>query len=195
MIRKTTIILVIIFALLVILLVYSGKTSIGFLGTTPTATQAIKLIDNQEGAGITEITLESLSRPTQRIIKDANGIWFFASDSELMLNQSKINELISMLMLVDIKTLIEDQQPLEPLGLSDPYYEITLLNKDSIENKIKVGDVTPTSSGYYVQVNENNPAVIAKMSGDYIIDLISGNALVDITPTAPISVFGTPQSP
>jgi hypothetical protein len=55
---------------------------------------------------------------------------------------------------------------------------------------IKIGKVTPTNSGYYVQVGNNSPVVVSKNSIDSIKGLINLGTLILTTPTPLVLIPG-----
>jgi hypothetical protein len=70
---------------------------------------------------------------------------------------------------------------LDSLGLVNTGTVILLKSADGKTMQVTVGIVTPTGSGYYVQLDENAPVVVGKPALDAVIQLF--DEAIPETPT------------
>jgi hypothetical protein len=63
-------------------------------------------------------------------------------------------------------------------GLQDPAYTLTLTLNGGGRYVLKVGDLTPLGSGYYVQLNDNAPQVVNNFSLDSVLAMVDAPPLV-----------------
>jgi hypothetical protein len=98
--------------------------------------------------------------------------------------------LASLTGLQSIATL--DINTLETFGLGTAKRILTITTTNGTI-VMKIGNLTPTSSGYYVQVDTHAPVVIEKTSLDEILNNLSRQALAPAT-AIPLPEQGTPAA-
>ena len=85
----------------------------------------------------------------------------------------------------------------EIVGLKDPEYTLTIRFTGGVERTVKIGVVTPTESGYYVQDADGEIVIVSKSSLDSLWDCLTNPPYLEtLTPailrTPPET--GTPSS-
>ena len=80
------------------------------------------------------------------------------------------------------------------LGLATPAYTITISMQNGVQHILRVGDVTPSGKGYYVQLNGAAPVVVNKSGLDAVVGwaAIPPVILPTATPTITTTVTVTP---
>jgi len=193
MLRKSTIIILIIFIIALGIVIYDHRSTDGLFKGTATPTSNPKFITEWSPDDAVQIEIRSEDIEIA-IVKDSTGVWTFVNNAQAV-DQNKVFEFLTTLAVLDTKAVLDGTIPLESLGLDDPVYKISMSDKNQSEVDISIGNLTPTSSGYYVILNNNNPSVISKTSLDVLIGAFTSNALVLVTPTPTDSLLSTPASP
>jgi len=189
MIRRGTLVVLAIFVLLVGATWYlewspAGKARVR---GTPTATGYPSLIQ-LGSADLMKIELKD-STGTFGIKRNLNDTWSFDDDQNTPADQGKIQQVLASLTgLQSMATL--DTKTLDTFGLVNANRTLTI-QTTSGAIVMKIGKVTPTSSGYYVQVDNHAPVVVDKTSMDDVLTNFSRQALLSATAT-PLPVEVTP---
>lgn len=73
-------------------------------------------------------------------------------------------------------------------GLAEPAYVITVEFEDGKTGKLEVGDITPTTSGYYVRLDGDKMFIVSTSGIEALINLVStppylATATPEVTPT------------
>jgi hypothetical protein len=97
-------------------------------------------------------------------------------------DQTLIQTGAEQLFALNVATTFSAPPPLEQLGLDLPAYRIMLHTEDGSNIVLRVGDMTPTGSGYYVQVDSQPPVVVTKSGLDTVLNLLKNPPLLP-TPT------------
>jgi hypothetical protein len=182
MIRKSTYTLLIIFLLLAAVVIFLQRTP-GLknnLSNLPTATESPQLLN----WGTKMATGLAMSDDQGRVFKARlvnQQNWIIDQPSGCQLENSKIAN--SLVQLQTVKVLVEMEAPpaLADVGLISPSYQLTVTFNDGSIQKLSVGSIVPTGSGYYVQVDMNSVIVVAKSSIDTLFELVNTACA---TPTA-----------
>ncbi len=193
MLRKSTIIVLIIFIIALGLVIYNEKSPNSFFSGTPTTTSSPGLITDWSSDDVTKIQITGEDLDIT-IIKNDDGKWFF-ENSDFNVDQYKVFELLTTLDVLDLKTTLEEDTSIDTLGLDEPDYTISIVTNIGAIIKVSIGDITPTSSGYYVMVNDGTPSVVSKTSLDVLLDAFNENSLILVTPTPTFSILTTPSAP
>jgi hypothetical protein len=80
---------------------------------------------------------------------------------------------------------------LSDFGLTFPAYTIKLGFANGVEHKIELGNLTPTSSGYYVQLDDGQVYVVSQYSLDAVLTLIDNPPYLPTSTPEPATV--TPE--
>jgi len=189
MIRRGTLVVLAIFVLLIGVTWYlewspAGKARVK---GTPTATSYPKLIVLGTGE-LMKLELKS-SSGTFGIKRNLNDTWSFTDDQNTPADQGKIQQLLATLTsLQSMATL--DTKTLDAFGLVSANKILTIQTTNGT-SVMKIGKITPTTSGYYVQVDNQSPVVVDKTSMDDILNTLTRKALTPPTAT-PLPTQVTP---
>jgi hypothetical protein len=172
MIRRSTWILVGVFALVLLGAVYwqQRAQAPGEAETTPVPTQA----------ALFPLTLEEISRlrvegSTGEVVleQEAGGSWQLAEPAGEGTDPDQVEARLTQLTSMRVRTDLEPAADLSIFGLDSPGYRVSLITSTGQEYQLAIGDVTPTGDGYYVQMNENPPQVVNKNSIDTFLGILS----------------------
>lgn len=194
MIRRPTQIMLALFAILLALAVFLQHTAIlGESRQTPTATTYPKLIEGVSPAEISRFEIED-SQAEQRfqLQKNADNQWVFTEDASKQVDQGKVQELISTLISLNVLNTIDPATALQVLGLDTPRAIITLTTSSGESKAVRIGDLAPPETGYYLQLNGNTPVIVNKFSVESLLELLQPDHLAAVTPTPMLPVTATP---
>ena len=178
--RSTWILLAIfVIALLAVWLLESSSDGENEIANTPTP--QLQLI-NEENWQVETIFNIEYNSPAEKIILDKKtdaDTWMISSDPQVIISTGKIQQILSYIYSLQVSnSLNEINTNLEDFGLSQPEYTITLENANHERVQIRIGDNTPTSFGYYVQVDSSIPVIVSKYGVEDLLALFTVENLV-----------------
>lgn len=179
MIRKPTWIILAVFALVLLVYLYfdvARKTN--DIAGTPTPAVNLPALPAGSLSNVSSIVYKDGSKVILSLKKNMDGNWMFSSDSDAVLNQARIDELLSNLESLKVQSVLPAPSNPKELGLSPAKTEIDLINSNQEIVTILVGDQTPTGSGYYFQVNNTNTVIVGKGGWETIADLLTKDNLI-----------------
>jgi hypothetical protein len=182
MVKKSTWVVIIIFAMLVVALVLVEKYPVGPLKGTPTPTQQPALLDSSLKAQISSIEVQSGTGSFS--LEKAGDTWVFSNNRSVTVMQSAANEMVDVLFSLDTKSVVDPTTPMETMGLTKPSTIFTINMQDGTAQTIAIGDSTPTSSGYFAQINQDSPLVLSTYAVESLNRFINPEGLMAETPTA-----------
>lgn len=185
MVRRSTLVVVILFGLLVILAWYVQKNSTG--GTeddvmTSTPMPALFQISEDE---LSRVQVGSTEDGQLILEKNAQGEWNMVEPSGYETDQDKASSLVNNLLSLTVLNRLETDVSLDVLGLDAPSYRVILKESNGETQTMVIGNITPTDSGYYVKLGEQNPIVVSKTNLGSILEAIDD---------PPIKITETPTS-
>jgi hypothetical protein len=180
MIRRSTWVVLVIFAALVAVLVFWQRSKENSPEEpTPTPEQPSLLDLNTD---ITYLRLEKVGGAMVEMELGEDGLWKLtwplAEKTDVGAVQSAVTQLLSLRILTTLDTI----PGLDTIGLASPTYRILIGLDDGSQVIINVGDSTPTGSGYYVLVSGRPLYVINKSGLDSVLKLID-TPPIEPTPT------------
>ncbi|MEN6436608.1 MAG: DUF4340 domain-containing protein [Anaerolineaceae bacterium] len=193
MVKKSTWVVIVIFAVLVVALIMVEKFPVGPLKGTPTPTMQPALLDSSLKQQIININIQGGTEPFT--LERAGDTWVFSKDHSVNVLQSAANEMVDVLFSLDTKSVVDPTTPMETMGLVEPSIIFTINIKDGQAQKVTIGGITPTSSGYFAQINQDQPIVISTYAVESLIRFINPEGLMAETPTpeaSPKEVTPTP---
>ena len=188
MIRRSTLILLTIFALLLAGAVYlqrSGKT----LKAEATPTEFSPLLFSFDSQ-IESFRLEQVGKGVVEIGRDEQGIWELISP-KAETNIGEVESAISQLLSLRVVSELKDGPGLDETGLVEPAYRLLLTLANGQQEQMNVGHLTPTKSGYYVQVGNRGIFVVGQYSLDPFLKLVE-NPPIQPTPSDEVEETGIP---
>lgn len=163
MLRRSTIFALLLLAALVGLAVYlsNREPAEEEISEDVQVSETVYLFDQSDGQA-RAIRLESRDGQVVAVRQTEAGAWRFEQpvsvDAELGLVESATSQMMTLSVL---NTL---DMPLSAVGLDQPAFVITIQFITGKETTIKVGQATPTGSGYYV-LRDNGEIVIVGKAG------------------------------
>jgi hypothetical protein len=180
MIRRSTWVVLVIFAVLVAVLVFWQRSEEN-APAEPTSTPAqASLFDLN--ADISYLRLEKVGGAVVEMERGEDGVWKLtwplAEKTDVDAVQNAVTQLLSLRVLTTLNT----NPGLDTIGLASPTYRILIGFDDGSQMIINVGDSTPTGSGYYVVVSGRPLYVVNKSGLDSVLELIESPP-IEPTPT------------
>ena len=180
MIRRSTLVVLVIFAVLVAVLVFwqrSQENAPAEPTSTPAQTNLFDLNSN-----ITYLRLEKVGGAVVELQLGDDGnwklTWPLAENTDVGAVQNAVTQLLSSRILTTLDTL----PGMDTIGLASPVYRILIGLDDGSQITINVGNSTPTGSGYYVVVSGRPLYVVNKSGLDSVLNLIDSPP-IEPTPT------------
>jgi hypothetical protein len=163
----------------------------------PTEIPAISSYLVQETVGIlNRIRIYDKDYHIVEIQRNQDGFWDVTLPTPGTADQSLAGQAESQLNALPIVTRIGQVASLGDFGLTFPVYTIKLAYSNAAEHKIEIGDSSPTSSGYYVQLDDDEVYVVSQYSLDAILALVSNPPYpATATPTTTLELpSATPEA-
>ena len=172
--KRSTWILLVIFLALVGLFFYlnqkEGTTSEnGEL--TPTVAPVEYLITESDGVP-TSIDIQSDTGEQVNISRSEAGEWVVNQPIEAEADQGSAEAAASQL--TSLRIVSKPEVALADVGLVQPSYIVTVGLTGGTMKTVRIGDLTPTDSGYYTTVNDSDEVLIVSKTGlDSLLMLIT----------------------
>ncbi len=104
-------------------------------------------------ASITHVDLRKKETPAIMLAKDSSGSWQITEPNKLTADQSAVSSMVSALAALRSERVVEDKpSDLNAYGLAQPALEVDLAEKDNKNQKLLIGDDTPTGSAVYAML-------------------------------------------
>ncbi|MBW8011154.1 MAG: DUF4340 domain-containing protein [Chloroflexi bacterium] len=190
--RNTWIVLGVFLVLLIVLFIMQRQPEmIEVVPNAPAVSQTLLSIAGEDVHGIR--VAETNGEAVVFELGD-DELWAFVEPETLAeeTNADDILAAVTQLSNLRILSQLDSQPSMEAMGLDEPAFTITLRLEDDGEMIIYVGDETQMADGYYVQLEDEGPVVVAKFALGIVLDLLHEPPLAP-TPTPEISTE-TPES-
>ena len=193
--RRSTIVLVILFAALGLLYWYMQKPGNvikqALATSTTTAPQSLPDLIRPDQGPVSQISIQRADGKTVAL-KKAGGIWLVTTDHEAPANQDQAGSIAQSVMSLRRVANLEKTPDLASIGLNNPAYTVSLTLNDGSLYTFKVGNATVTGSGYYVRTNDGSVAVVDKNAIDTLINLIVEPPFLQTATPSPAPATETP---
>lgn len=195
MIRRSTIVLLLILAVVVGFSVYFNKTKekkASINSTTTPETKTSYLFEVTDGVP-TSIRVESNAGETVELARDAGNAWALILPIEASADQASSEAAASQITTIRVTDHLPNISP-KDVGLDTPEYQIVVKFTDGVERIAQIGVMTPTQSGYYARLKDGEIVIVGKSAVDAILGLLTNPPYVE-TPTPspiPATVTETP---
>jgi len=182
--KRSTWLLLAIFLVLVGLLVYLNQKepSAEEVDVTPTATVEY-LFSETDGL---PSSIDIKSGTGERVIVERNeaGEWVLKQPVETEANQGSVEAAASQLS--SLRIVSRPEVAPDEAGLAVPSYVMTVKLTGGTVKTVRIGDLTPTSSGYYATVNESLDVLILSKTGlDSLLTLVTSPPYLSTPTQAP----------
>ena len=116
----------------------------------PDTSPAILKLD---GSAITRLEFKKKEAEPFVLAKNSSGSWAITEPKALGADQGAVSSTLSTLVSLTSERLVEDHpSDLKPFGLDPPALEIDITGKDNKQQKLLIGDETPTGSAYFAKL-------------------------------------------
>ncbi len=165
--------------LLILLVIVTG---VYYLVTTRAKNAAVEEVETPVMTSylieVTDNTLNSLRIYDKdyhivELQRDQDGYWSITLPTPEVADQALMMSAETQLYAMRIVAELGKVDSLADFGLAFPAYTIKLTFMDGRQNKIEVGNSTPTNSGYYVQLDDGEVFVVSINSIDSLLTLLS----------------------
>jgi hypothetical protein len=129
----------------------------------------------------TSIRIESKTRGTVEVARDADNAWALTEPVEAKADQAAAEAAASQVTAMRILDTVPDVDP-KIVGLEVPEYVLTIKFTSGGERTVDVGVITPTESGYYVRDGEGEVVIVSRDAIEPLIGLLD-NPPYQETPT------------
>lgn len=193
MIKKPTLFLILILLVGVVFILVNEKTPILKGKETPTTTILPKLLADLIVDNLNKIQLSNNISTPLILQRNPDDTWAFGSIEGKLVHQGKMQELLSTILSLTPMTYLDPSTSLNIIGLAEPRNILTLYEQSGNVRVVKIGNETAIGSGYYVQVDNNPPVVVAQYSVEDLLSLTALETLILSTPTPTPTQTNTPQ--
>ncbi len=195
MVRRPTVVLLIVFVVVLGAGFFLTKTSVGeklMTTETPTPTVLPKLVSWPVDQAV-KIDVKSSQNGEFLLQKAASGNWEIAGLIQPVDN-GKVGEMVSALATLDNIGSMPASTTLDSVGLQSPAYTLVMTASSGDNETLQIGNATPTGTGYYVRLGQGDIVLVQKSSLDEVINLLSVEQLaVQPTGTAIPAGVATPS--
>jgi hypothetical protein len=190
MIKRSTWILLAILALFIGAYFYLKVHPLQFSTSTPTptATESSYLITKEDDT-LTKVVITDAQGNTFQMGRDADGNWAITKPKSAAADQSQAEAAETQLFALKVVTTLETSPSPDVIGLNPPAYTISLEFSSNRQQVLEVGGLTPTSSGYYIQL-EGKVYVVSQYSIDAVVKLLQNPP--DLATPTPVPGTETP---
>ena len=191
MVKKSTLILLIIAVVLIVAYVWlqnQGGLDFSSHSNEPTATSLPRFIQ-LESSNLVSL---KLTRPEQEdliISKSADGVWQINVPGASV-TEGNIAQIVAEFNAIQVKQQLNLDLDLKTLGLDNPQYSFTLTQSDGTQHIIKIGSANPLNTDYYAQLDAGAPVLVSQGSIDNIVSTLESAATTPTPTPAPTVTDG-----
>src|SRR4030042_3212781 len=197
MVRRTTWILLFIFALLIGFAWLFQRYQSNKGDTTATATPTIppvRLYDLTDSQ-VNGIIISSAKGEKIDLYRDADtSNWAIADVPVDQADSSQIESISKQLLSMQVQETLIQTPPLESIGLATPAYTITLSNSDRTQSVAYIGSQNAIGNGYYVRADNGQVVIVDKVALDDVLNLLTKPPLLP-TATPEVTETASPTKP
>ncbi len=183
MVKKSTLILLIIAIVLVVAYVWlqnQGGLDFSSHSNEPTATSLPRFIQ-LESSNFVSLKLTRPEQEDLMISKSADGVWQINVPGATV-TEGNIAQVVAEFNAIQVKQQLNLDLDLTTLGLDNPQYNFTLTQSDGTQHIIKIGNANPLNTDYYAQLDAGAPVLVSQGSVDNIVSILE-SAATPPTPT------------
>jgi hypothetical protein len=193
--RQSTVIYLVLFLLVIGAYYYlNNREEPADIALTLEPTTEVSYLFTAEDGLPTSIRIESKSGDTVEVARNAENAWALILPREATADQASAEAAASQVTTMQILDRLPDIDP-EIVGLTDPEYNIFVRFTSGVERNVKIGVITPTESGYYVQNTDGETVIVSKSSVDALLGLLNNPPYLETPTPSPIALTETPIDP
>ncbi len=191
MVKKSTLILLIIAIILVVAYVWlqnQGGLDFNSHSDEPTATPLPNFIQ-LEASNLVSLKLTRHEQEDLIISKTADGEWQINVPGASV-TEGNIAQIVAEFNAIQVKQQLNLDLDLKTLGLDNPQYSFTLTQSDGTQHIIKIGSANPLNTDYYAQLDAGAPVLVSQGSIDNIVSTLESAATTPTPTPAPTVTDG-----
>jgi Domain of unknown function (DUF4340) len=193
MIRRSTWILVLIFAIVVglawLFQRYQGGKAESTATVIPTA--SLKSLYDFDNKQLDQVDILDSSGNKIGLYRDTtSNQWAVVDVPADKADAFQIESITAQLTGMKITETLDQTPPLDAIGLASPAYTITMTTSEGVQLVTYVGSPIPTGNGYYLRVGSDPVVIVDKVAMDSILNIITNPPLIP-TPTPEVMPTGT----
>jgi hypothetical protein len=188
MIRRSTVVyIVILFALAGVWYYMNNREEpIAEATPTPEAVEELQYLFTTTDGVVTALHISANTGEVVEVARNADNAWEVIMPIEAVADQASAEAAASQVSGMRILDSVKDID-LDLVGINDPAYILTVTFNTGLERKIKIGVVTPTESGYYVQDQAGGDVmIISKSSLDALLGLLTSPPYLETPTPSPV---------
>jgi hypothetical protein len=183
MIRRNTIVVLVIFLFLLGAVIYINQdpgiqTSMGMITATPT--EQPKLIGDYSIETIEKMTFTGMNNVSIEINKTGENKWVTANNEPVSV--AAWFSIFQYINTLQSSGTLDGNVPLEKIGLSPPQSKIVLVDKQGKTSTLLIGNQTASASAYYVKWNDDPIAMVANDAIGALTSAFTLENLLEPTP-------------
>jgi len=183
MIRRSTFILLLLFLVLAVLAIAFQQTWFEKEEVEPTPIVQPKLLEEFPLENLFLLQVSENNQISLELTKQSDGNWAISIPAGTQTDDGKIERLLTTLYDLTPTGTVSVDTALEALGISPESSKILLENTSGESLVLHIGTLTPTSSGYFLQVNNKPAVVVSKYGLQELISLLQPESLLSTNPT------------
>ncbi|HXF86118.1 MAG TPA: DUF4340 domain-containing protein [Anaerolineales bacterium] len=190
--RRSTIVYLVLLAIMIGLYVFlRNRSEATEANATPMPTTEIAYLFPAADGIPTGIRVQSREGSVVEVARNEENVWVLKQPLETAADQGSAEAAASQVTTMRILDRLTNV-PAEAVGLASPAYILTVKFSSGAEHTVEIGDVTPTSNGYYVRTENGQIVIVSKYSVDaLVVDLINNPPYAE-TPTPTLTPTETP---
>lgn len=179
--KRTTWVVLVIFLGLVALLLFLNQRETPAEEAPVTPTEAVEYLISPTDGLPSGIRIEAKTGEQVSIERNDAGEWVLKQPVATEANQGSAEAAASQLSA--LRVLSHPQVAPDDAGLVDPTYVMTVKLTGGTEEVVRIGDLTPTTIGYYTNINGSDEVLIVDKTGlDALLTMVTSPPYVE-TPT------------
>jgi hypothetical protein len=198
--RRSTWILLLVFALLVIFAwVFTRyKRNTPAETTTPTAQPTSEGVYTLTNLQVSELMITDRAGESIDLYRDSStsNNWAIRDMPVDQADKVGIETAISQLLSIQVIDSLTDAPPLDTIGLATPAYTMTIVTVDGSQIVTYVGNKNAIGTGYYIRVDSGPVVIVNNLTLDDLLGYIQKPPLLPTpTPEVTATESGTPIAP
>lgn len=194
MIRRSTIVYLVLLLALVGVYVYLNNRAEPAADTELTATieptAEVSYLFPAEAGTPSSIRMEAKSGEIVEIARDAENAWVLTQPIEARADQGMAEAAASQVTTTRILDRVPDIDP-QVVGLEVPEYILTIKFTSGVERTVEIGNVTPSESGYYVRDANDEVVIVSRGAIDSLLGLLQNPPYLETPTPSPIPPTAT----
>ncbi|MBN1146719.1 MAG: DUF4340 domain-containing protein [Anaerolineales bacterium] len=181
MIRRTTWVVLVVFALLIAVVVFWQRYQEN-KPPEPTATPAEQDLFDLD-ADVVGMRLEKVGERVIELQRDDQKIWELTQPAGEETDVGAVESAVTQLLALRTLSTMAQVPDLHAIGMDPPAYRLLLMLSDGQQITLNVGKATPTGSGYYLLVSGRPLYVVDKYGMEAFLMLVDSPPIIP-TPTS-----------